>query len=1209
MGAGRRGPRPPPDLPAALAAGRAAGPDLSEAALLLEAHVAAAAQEAPLLGSAPEAGAYLAFLRLALVEDGAAEASAGFRLLPEAALPPSAEIWRSVLAEHPELALDLAWIAEAAARVPEALRGGHRAVSPPPLAGAAFARLADSLATAVAAFAASWPENRPLRILEIGATGDTLARPVLAALAPFGRRVRYVAAGETRPAVPAGAEAVAWDPRSQPPPLAADLVIGLAPSARLRAGTSLAPALRAALAEGGALLLAEPLPGRVWTFVCGQDPGWWIGLGADPAGGSEGGALPDAALWQSRLGEAGFRATAAEPLRCAPWPAVLIGAEAPPPPVTVHPATPRTLLLADPAMAALAEALEARLARGGAVERLGFEVLAPKRMAGARVVVLAAPDDLAEGSERLVRLADAAAGSATGFVLVTAGDTPEAAALRGLMRVLANEMPALRPRRIELDAAMPPGLPQRLAAELDATDGEAEVILAASGRLVPRLTRGLDRPPAAGSPRLGIAQPGRLGTLRWESAETHKPGPGEVAIRIEAAGLNFRDLMWAQGLLPEEVLEAGFAGPSLGMECAGVVEAAGPGVALRPGARVFGVAPAALAARAITRVEALVPLPDSLSFEEAATIPVAFLTAVHALEECARLQPEETVLIHGGAGAVGLAALQVAQAIGARVAMTAGTPAKRAFLRAAGAELVLDSRDPGFSDVLRATWPEGVDVVLNSLAGEAMERSLELVKPFGRFVELGKRDFVENRRAPLRPLRRNASYFAVDVDELPRARPGQAARLLAGIRERLRDGTFGPLPFAVFEADAVEGAFRTLQASAHIGKLVIRPPAPRVAVPAVPWLPAEDHVVVVTGGTRGFGLEAAKWLARQGVRHLALLGRNVLEHAAALRDLAALGAQAAIHACDVGDPGQLEATLGRIRLARPIGGVVHAAGVLDDGAALSLDAARFRRVLAPKLAAAQLDRLTRDDPVSLFLLFGSATTVFGNPGQGNYVAANAALEAVARRRRAAERPALCVAWGPISDAGMLAGDARKAELLQRRLGAAPMPAATALDALPSLLASPHPVVILARLGEGRLALPIMAEPMLAGLSAAERPADAGDLRARLAALPREEAEALLLRLVQEEIGRILRLPAEAVGADAAVAGLGLDSLGALELRGALEARLARQVPIAGLSEELTVAALTRQIAAAVLAPEGAEEATVSVLMESFEPTQAIRAAE
>ncbi|MGG5812571.1 SDR family NAD(P)-dependent oxidoreductase, partial [Falsiroseomonas sp. CW058] len=785
----------------------------------------------------------------------------------------------------------------------------------------------------------------------------------------------------------------------------------------------------------------------------------------------------------------------------------------------------------------------------------------------------------------------------------------EAAALLGLARVLANEMPALRPRRIDLAPDLPTeAAAARLAAELDAA--APEVTLAAAGRLVPRLVPGLALPPPGGATRLEVAQPGRLGTLHWAAAEPRAPGPGEVLLRVEAAGVNFRDLMWAQGLLPEEVLEAGFAGPTLGMEAAGVVEAVGPDVCLRPGMRVFGVVPGAFATRALTRAEAVVPLPEGLAPEEAATIPVAFLTALHALEGCAGLQAGEAVLIHGGAGAVGLAALQVAQAIGARVAMTAGSAAKRAFLRAAGADLVLDSRDPGFADALRAEWPDGVDVVLNSLAGEAMERSLGLLRPFGRFLELGKRDFVENRRAPLRPLRRNASYFAIDVDELPRARPALAAKLLAEIRARAQDGAFRPLPFAAFAPEEAEAAFRTLQASAHIGKLVIRPPAIRPAAEA-PWAPPGDMTIVVTGGTRGFGLACARWLAGRGARHLALLGRRgAMEAGDALTDLAALGCQATIHACDVADGAALAEVLARLRAVRPIGGVVHAAGVLEDGAAAGMDAARFRRVLAPKLGAAEhLDRLTAGDPLALFLLFGSATTAFGNPGQANYVAANAALEALARRRRAAGRPALAVAWGPIADAGMLAGDAAKAELLHRRLGVAAMTAEEALSALPALLAAPHAAPLLVRLDGGaqRLRLPVMAEPMLAALAGRETAAETGDLRARLAGMARPEAEALMLRLAQEEIGRILRLPPEAVGAETPVVGLGLDSLGALELRGGLEQRLGVQVPIAALTEEMTVAALARQVAEAALAP-AAEEATIATLMESFEPDAGRRAA-
>ena len=1239
------GPAPAPALPAALAAARRASDrlDLGEAALLLEAHVAAVAQEkweeALALPAAPEAAPYQAFLRRALVEDGAAGMGpGGIFLLPEAALPEPAAIWRSVLEDHPALALDLAWIAEAAERLPEALRGATRSGvtgAPPPAQGEAFARLAATLAAAVAALAAAWPEERPLRILEVGATG-VLARHVVAKLAPLGRQISYIAAGAQQTALPPTSESMAlsslvWDPLlpgGAAPPVV-DLVIGLAPAARSRGGATLAAALRPALAEGGALLLAEPLPGRVWTFVCGQDPAWWTGLGPTAEGGAEWGALAEDGLWLARLTQAGFRSPATTPIGAAPWPAVLIAAEVPPLAIAspAEAAPLRRMILADAPSLALAAALAARLGRqqgdqGGAPPTIIplAEAPAPRALAGLHLIVLAQPDavSLPATLASVTRLAETATGSATSFTLVTRGGAqpeaglhaPEAAALLGLARVLSNEMPALKPRRLDLARDLAPDVAaRRLAAELDGI--EPEVTLAPNGRLTPRLIAGLLAPPPGGTLALTVAQPGRLGTLGWTPTTLRAPGPGEVLVRIEAAGLNFRDLMWAQGLLPEEVLEAGFAGPTLGMECAGVVEAVGADVALRTGTRVFGFVPGAFAGRALTRIEALARLPDGIDPVAAATMPVAFMTALHGLEGCAQLQAGESVLIHGGAGAVGLAALQLALAAGARVAMTAGTPAKRAFLRAAGAELVLDSRDPGFADALRAVWPEGVDVVLNSLAGAAMEHSLGLLKPFGRFVELGKRDYVENTQASLRPLRRNGSYFAVDVDELPAARPALAARILGRIRDGLQDGTLRPLPAAVFGPEEVEAAFRQLQASAHIGKLVIRPPAPCPASEK-PWAPDPSQTIVVIGGTRGFGLACARWLARQGARHLALIGRRAPDDASALRDLAVLGAQAALHSCDAADATALAATLAKIRAVRPIGGVVHAAGILDDGAAIAMNEARFRRVLAPKLTAAEnLDRLTEGDPLSLFLMFGSATTAFGNPGQANYVAANMALEALARRRRAQGRPALTVGWGPIADVGMLAEDRATAEKLNRRLGVTALEAEAALAALPALLAQPHASPLLLRIapGEARITLPLMGEPMLAALAgAAPAAADSGELRALLPTLPRAEAEALILAVVAEEIGRVLRLPAAAIGPDQAVVGLGLDSLGAVELRGGLELRLGLQVPMAALTEELTVAALARQIAAVALLPTAAE-ATMSSLVEGFEPNSAIQAAE
>ena len=1227
-------PAEPPDLAAPVAAAlrRDAALDLGEATLLLEGFCAAAAHAA--LDGAPATGPYARMLLEALAQDGLAEEGPhGLRPIAAPDLPPAREVWRQVLLEQPDLAQDLAWAALAAEHLPQVLAhrlAGEAGALPPPQS-AGYDRLAQVLAEAVGSFAAAWPVGRPLRILEVAAGTGPLTAHLLRALAGCGRRVLLTAAplpGQAPmplPPVPEGIELAVqpWDPDGQEaPPPQADLVVGLAAGARLRRGTALLGPLRQAAAPGAALLLAEPLPGWLWDFCCGQEPGW---CGAA--------ALAPAAAWAAALPAEGWTAPLAEGLRAAPFPALLIGGRAGAGATLL--ATPklrRVALFADAALAGLRPQVAAALQSRGATVSGGSlaeaATLPPQALADSLVVALAGggrgPEEVAASLAALSRLAAAAEGSAAGFCIVTQGGQqpdasgtrhdPAAAALFALGRVLANEHPALRPRRIDLAPQLAPEqAARRLAAELlIEQDDEAEVTLAEAARLVPRLRPGLPpAPPPAGPQRLEIAQPGQLGSLRWAGFEPGLPGPGEVVLRIEAAGLNFRDVMWAQGLLPEEALLPGFAGPHLGMECAGVVEAVGEDVALRPGQRVFGVAPAALASHALTRAEALVPMPEGLDPVAAATIPVAFMTAVHALEELARIEPGERVLIHGGSGAVGLAALQVALARGARVAASAGSPSRRAFLRAAGAELVVDSRDAGFADALRAAWPDGVDVVLNSLAGAAMERSLGLLRPFGRFVELGKRDFAEGSRIGLRPLRRNAAYFAVDVDELARARPAQAARLLAGIATRLREGGIRPLPATTHAAAEVETAFRALQASGHIGKLVIRPPAPlaRTAA-ATPLARAAEGTILVIGGTQGFGLATARWLAEQGARHLALVSRRggaTPGAEAAVRDLAARGATASLHACDATDAGALEQVLAGIRrTAPPIRGVVHAAAVAGDGAAALLDPARAARVLAAKLAVAEnLDRLTTRDPLDLFLMYSSATVAVGNPGQAAYVAANAALEALARRRRAAGRPAVAIGWGPIADAGMLTADPGKAEILERRLGVAAMRAEEALAALPALLAADAAAPGLARIAwpAARSALAILAEPGFEAVRGIAAPAgDAADLRARLRELGEGEALALLREAMAGELARILRLPVPSIAAEAPLAGLGLDSLGGMELRTALEQRLGIGVALDGVGDGLTLDGLARRVLGRLQA--GPREDGVEALLAVHEPEAA-----
>jgi phthiocerol/phenolphthiocerol synthesis type-I polyketide synthase C len=257
-------------------------------------------------------------------------------------------------------------------------------------------------------------------------------------------------------------------------------------------------------------------------------------------------------------------------------------------------------------------------------------------------------------------------------------------------------------------------------------------------------------------------------------------------------------------------------------------------------------------------------------------VPVAFLTAYYGLVSCARMRRGEWVLVHGGAGGVGLAALQIAKLKGARVIATAGSREKRALVKALGAEHVLDSRSLAFVDEVRAITGDGVDIVLNSLFGEAMERSLNALRPFGRFVELGKRDYVANTHIGLRPFRRNLSYFGVDLDQVIQHQGDDGARMFREVMALFNDGGLKPLPYQPFTAAETSDAFRLMQQSGHIGKIVISPPKAGTIMKdtARPFTVSAEGVHLLTGGLGGFGLEAARWLIDRGAKHLVLAGRK-----------------------------------------------------------------------------------------------------------------------------------------------------------------------------------------------------------------------------------------------------------------------------------------------------------------------------------------------
>ena len=658
--------------------------------------------------------------------------------------------------------------------------------------------------------------------------------------------------------------------------------------------------------------------------------------------------------------------------------------------------------------------------------------------------------------------------------------------------------------------------------------------------------------------------------------------------------------MWAMGILTDEALEGGYFGPTLGMECAGEVIAVGPGVTTyRPGDAVVCLAPGAFASHVRVSAAAVLPKPDGLSFTQAATIPIAFFTAYYALKSLARLRADETVLIHGAAGGVGLAAIQYAHHVGARVIGTAGTEEKRAFLRGLGVEHVFDSRSLHFADnVMHATNGEGVNVVLNSLSGAAMERSLELLSPGGRFLELGKRDFHLNTRVGLRPLRRNVCYFGIDADELMHAEPELARKTLDKIIALFKRGVFRGLPYRVFPSDEVSEAFRLMQQSGHIGKIVVdmsTPPREILNVPSAPeplQLPS-DGVYLVVGGLRGFGFETARWLAAKGARHIVLASRTGVPDDATrsvITTLSDQGVDIETRACDVARSEAVAQLVADITVERPLRGIVHAAMVLDDALVANLTERRVKSVLLPKIQGAwNLHRHTVDQPLEFFILYSSATTLFGNPGQAAYVAANTYLEQFATYRRQKGLPALAVCWGPIGDAGYLARDTGTRELLAMRTGSQMLSSEEALNCLEQLLRDPSPVVAVAHVDWRVIqrTMPASRSPKFSLLldEAGDAENDAvgsHNLIEMLRGKSADEAAAALRAIVVDEVTSICGLHASSVDTQRPLGEFGVDSLLAVELQMALERRCGIALPVVDATAEANIETIVNLIGGRVL---------------------------
>jgi 1-acyl-sn-glycerol-3-phosphate acyltransferase len=1003
--------------------------------------------------------------------------------------------------------------------------------------------------------------------------------------------------------------------------------------------------LRSLLAPGGLLVLQEITRGPRWLdLVFGITDGWWA---FEDAPLRQTRAILDADTWQRSLWTAGFEdaSVVVEHGDPVPGQSVLVARA---PASTGAPA--RWLVMSDRGSVGtrVADALRQRNCRVSVVDAANAAAVTADIQGVVHCGSLDLPAldpqtasrELVSGQKRaagaLIALLQACVANGrlpSRVVIVTAGAQPvdsgtETATLAqapiwGLGRVLLLEHPQTAPVLIDCSAAPSSEEIEAIVHEAVSDQGENEVALRGAKRYVRRVARlDLDAPrqdpmtvaPAAGRRyRAAVAISGSLDGVRLRETAARELEDDDIEIEVKAASLNFRDVMFTMGMLPPAAFDSMLSAGALGVDCAGVVSRVGKAVAdVAPGDEVIALSPAALASHAITK-DLVARKPAGMSFIDAAALPLAYVTAIYALERIAQLQPGERVLIHSATGGVGLAALAVAERAGAEIFATAGSDAKRAYLRERGIRHVMDSRTLDFADQIRAaTDGRGVDVVLNSLAGDAIRAGLSVLAPRGRFLEIGKADIYRRAELPLDAFRDNISFAAIQIDVLSNSNRPLLRDLLREVTRGIEDGTLRALPQQAVPARALSDGLRTLAQARHIGKVVVDFGEPGVsiesALEASPLF-RPDASYLITGGRGGVGRALVEWAVERGARRLVLMSRSAsaAENDDAIGAVRARGAAIVFVDGDVTDAADVAraVTIADLDTA-PLRGVFHAAMVMDDCGFAELDDARFGSVLAPKIEGGwNLHRATATRALDHFVLFSSITSVYGNARQGSYAAANAFLDALAAYRHAQSLPALSINFGVFAGVGYVAERQELTAFLARQ-GQSGLPVARAFAATAALMQrravqaavsdtnwrvwadwnpaagnSPKFSLVVQARGDGESA----------------QPREAGRVVDQLRACAVERRGEEAARLLGRSVARILGAAPDRVDVGAPLTEMGMDSLMAVELGTVLRNDFAVEVPVVRLLKGVTVAELAAIVCAHLdgaggsAAPPGAAQAS------------------
>ena len=776
-------------------------------------------------------------------------------------------------------------------------------------------------------------------------------------------------------------------------------------------------------------------------------------------------------------------------------------------------------------------------------------------------------------------------------------------AMLGLGQLIENEHPQISCSMLDLDFEETNDDAKTIVLEALAQTHFADIAIRKNSRkvrqLIPIKTREIEESTEEVSVEeaieITLSKPGSFENFIYKTTERKQPKEDEVEVRIYASSLNFKDLLKVFGRIDPTALENTYFGNGIGMEVSGIITAIGKNVKnWKVGDEVVTpVQGGSFRTYATVPEFFVIPKPKTLSFFEATNF-IGYLTAYRALVDVARLEKGEKVLIHNATGGVGIPAVQIAQHIGAEIFATAGTEKKREYLRNLGIKHVMDSRSLSFVDDIKEKTNQGVDVVINAIGGEALIQSFELLAPYGRFVEIGKKDITNNSALPMQAFNKNLTFAAIDIDRMFKDKASRIKEMLLDTVEKFENKIYQPNPTTTFNASQVGESFKFMSRSEHLGKIVIdftkgTLPVQRTTVKS--WFNS-SNTYLITGGTRGLGLAIAQWLSKKGAESLVLLSRSGAkseEAKQAVSEMEKRGTKVIVKAVDVTNEEKIQEVINEVdTVENPLKGIFHGAMVLDDGFLVNLEKENFMKVMGPKVAGAwnlHKATLAKNCELDFFLNFSSISSIVGNNGQANYVAANNFLDSFSYYRNSKGLVATTINWGALGETGVVSRDQNVASILESS-GIKGLSTKIVLESLDKILSDKYKQVgvfdvdwSLWLSNNKKAANSSRFETVVENASVSSTSGGNEKLNAlleELIELEESERQTKMEDLIKLQIAKVLKFSPEKIDVKQSISNLGIDSLMTLELSSNIQAELGLSITSMELLNGPSVSELAEQ---------------------------------